>query len=212
MRQLTRERALIFRITHIRNVPWILRHGLHCPNGPVLDPGFVPIGAADLIGKRARRRVPIPPHGSFQDYIPFYFTPRSPMLLNVQTGYGVPQVEGTDIVILMSSVHVLQEQGIAYVFTDCHAFMQAAQWSSELQDLDRIDWPLLRSSDFAWDPDDPGKKDRYQAEVLVHRHLPLAAIRGIGCGDASAKQRLEEMMGQAGVRVPVSAEPTWYCR
>jgi len=28
------ERALIFRIVHVANVPWILDHGLHCKNSP----------------------------------------------------------------------------------------------------------------------------------------------------------------------------------
>ena len=34
---LTAEKALIFRITHINNVPWILRHGLHCKNSDVQE-------------------------------------------------------------------------------------------------------------------------------------------------------------------------------
>ncbi len=88
MLDLTPERALIFRITHIDNVAWILANGLHCNSSPVRDPNFVQIGNPDLIAKRPNRRVPIPPGGGLGDYVPFYFTPCSPMLLNIVTGHG----------------------------------------------------------------------------------------------------------------------------
>lgn len=49
MIDLTAARALIFRITHIDNLVWILSHGLHCGNSDTRDPNFVQIGSAELI-------------------------------------------------------------------------------------------------------------------------------------------------------------------
>jgi hypothetical protein len=86
MSSLTPERALIFRITHIDNVPWILSNGLHCRNSRSVDPHYREIGNRDLIDKRSHRVVPIVPGGTLSDYIPFYFTPYSPMLFNIKTG------------------------------------------------------------------------------------------------------------------------------
>ena len=80
------ERGLLFRITHIANLPWLLANGLHCANSAVVDPGFVAIGNPELIGKRTHRMVPLHPSGTLADYVPFYFTPKSPMLLNIKTG------------------------------------------------------------------------------------------------------------------------------
>src|SRR5262245_11761597 len=106
---LTPEKALIFRITHIANVPWILDHGLHCRSSANQDPTFHEIGNPDLIDKRTRRIVPVRPGGSLSDYVPFYFTPATPMLLNIKTGYnGVPRTAMADIAILVSSVHKLE--------------------------------------------------------------------------------------------------------
>ena len=51
-RSLNPEKALIFRITHIDNVPWLLDHGLHCRNGGLTDPSFRSIGNPELIDKR----------------------------------------------------------------------------------------------------------------------------------------------------------------
>ena len=58
---LNSEKALIFRITHVDNVPWILANGLHCSNSHQFDPNYVPIGNAEIITRRATRIVPIAP-------------------------------------------------------------------------------------------------------------------------------------------------------
>ena len=104
MSSLTPEKALVFRITHIDNVAWIFAIGLHCRNSRTNDPNYHEIGNPDLIAKRAHRVVPIPPGGTLSDYIPFYFTPYSPMLLNIKTGHnGMTKTPMPDIVILAFS-------------------------------------------------------------------------------------------------------------
>jgi hypothetical protein len=42
-------KALIFRITHRDNLPWLLRYGLHCSNSTIRDPSFISIGNPELI-------------------------------------------------------------------------------------------------------------------------------------------------------------------
>jgi hypothetical protein len=51
-KDLNPEKALIFRITHRNNIPWILDRGLHCPSSKTLDPNYVNIGNTDLIARR----------------------------------------------------------------------------------------------------------------------------------------------------------------
>ena len=64
------------------------------------DPSYVSIGSQELIGKRLNRVVPIAPGGTFSDYVPFYFTPFSMMMLNIKTGWkGIIQRPNEDIVI-----------------------------------------------------------------------------------------------------------------
>lgn len=208
---LTPERALIFRITHIANVPWILDHGLCCASSEVLDPNFRSIGSADLIAKREHHPVPAPPYGAISDYVTFYFTPYSPMLLNIKTGYnGVTPRPMSQIAILVSSLHTLREQGVPFLFADRHAYLQAAQFFSNLVDLSRIDWAILRGRDFARSTDDVGKMERYQAEALVHHHVPVAALGGIVChGDAECGTITAEVT-RRGLDVEVIAKPGWY--
>jgi hypothetical protein len=203
-------RARIFRITHRDNVPWILDHGLHAPNGQVLDPNFRNIGNLDLIDKRSLRLVKIGPGGTLSDYVPFYFTPFSIMMYNIHTGYNVKQVPNEEIVILVSSLHRVEELGIPFVFTDQHAYPVMANYFSDLKDLGRVDWDLLNRGDFKHDPDDPGKKERYQAEALVWKHLPVEALIGICCYDSAVDQSIKAELAERGLKIQTIVQGSWY--
>ncbi len=211
MVDLTQEKALIFRITHIDNVPWILRNGVCCPNGPRKYPGFVPIGNADLIAKRDGRTVRIPPGGTLSDYVPFYFTPYSPMLFNVKTGYnGIAMRPMRDIAILVTSLRQIAKDSIPFVFTDRHAYLAAARFSNDLNDLDRIDWKILRQRDFKRDPNNPEKVKHYQAEALIHRAAPAFSLLGIGCYDSAQENALKTECNQCSLSLRVIVKPGWF--
>jgi len=207
------ENGFIFRITHIANVPWILDHGLHCQSSPEQAPDYVEIGNPELIQRRARRVVPIPPGGVLSDYVPFYFTPHSPMLLNIKTGHhGIRRRPMSEIVIMVSALPKLARQGIPFVFTDRHACLQTASFFSDLAQLDRIAWNLLQTRDFKKDVYDPGKFERYQAEALVYRHLPVTALLGVVChGEAQAARLRAEVENRRQNR-QIEVKPNWYFR
>ena len=150
------------------------------------------------------------PGGTLGDYVAFYFTPRSPMLLNIKTGVNVSRVPMSEIVIFVSSLHTLREQDVPFLFTDSHAYLGTAQFFTDLADLQRLDWAILRASDFAYSVDDPGKKQRYEAEALVHRHMPLSAMNGIVCHGEAECGRIGREVTQRGLDVKVVAKPGWY--
>ena len=212
MKDLNPQLARIFRIVHISNVPWILDHGgLHCQNSADADPNYINIGNASLIDKRARRYVPIPPSGPLSDYVPFYFTPFSIMMYNIQTGYGgITRRDNTDIVMFVSSVHRLKELGVSFVFTNQHAYAVDTEFYNDLQNLGEIDWPLLQRRDFKTDDNDPGKQLRYQAEALIHKYVPLEAILGIACVSDVIRRNLEALLEQRSIELTVRSKTTWY--
>ena len=155
------EKALIWRIVHRDNLPWILDNGLHCGNSETRSPTWISIGSDELINKRANHSVPVCPGGVLNDYVPFYFTPFSVMLKNINSGRGVQQRVNDEIVILVSSLPHILQQGLPFVFTDNHAYYQWANFYTELADIDKIDWLILQQRDFKRDPDDPAKFERY---------------------------------------------------
>lgn len=210
-RLLNPETARIFRITHVDNVRWILANGLHCSSSGFSDPNYVAIGNPEIIDRRAVRIVPVAPGGTLADYVPFYFTPFSPMLLNIKTGkFGVVQRPMSDIAILISSLPKLQELGIPFVFTERHAVLETAEFHSALNRLDRLDWSRLQTRDFKRDPNDPAKFERYQAEALVHRLVPLKAISSIICQRPQEQTKIETICGTLQPTARILCEPNLY--
>lgn len=205
------ERALIFRIVHRANLPWLLQHGLHCGNSLTRSEHWVSIGNQELIGKRARWPVTAAPGGVLNDYVPFYFTPFSPMMLAIKTGWnGVQQHPPQDIVILVSSLRLIAQQGMTWLFTDTHANNGVVNYFNRLEDLPRLDWRILQMRDFKRDPDDPAKFGRYQAEALVHGHCPLQGLSGIACFDEHGKMLTKQAVNAAGATLQVIKQPSWY--
>jgi hypothetical protein len=204
------EKALIWRIVHRDNLPWILDNGLHCANSNVLAPQYVNIGNVDLIDKRRSRRVPIVPEGFLADYVPFYFTPFSVMMKNIHSGWSVQQRKNDEIVILVSSLYRVEELGLPFVFTNAHAYPDWTDYYSDLANLGEIDWSILQRRDFKRDPDDPRKMERYQAEALIHRHLPITGLLGIMCYTDAMKERIEQDVAARGLTLSVHARPGWY--
>ena len=206
------EKALIFRITHCQNVPWILDHGLHCRTSETLDPNFIEIGNPDIIARRRNQVVPLAPGGVLADYVPFYFTPRTPMLYNITSGYqGMKRTRASDIAILVASLRDLQSQGVSFLLTDRNAALAAARYANDLLALDRLDWPRLKASDFTRSPDDPEKIERYQAEALIHRLLPASQLRGIAVYDDTAEASLRSALNSRGSSLKLVVRRDWYC-
>jgi len=203
-------KALIFRITHRDNLPWILHNGLYAQNGAFSDPGYRSIGNPDVIGKRTNRTVPAGTGGVLGDYIPFHFTPFSMMLYNIHTGYGVSKVPNEEIVILVSSLYRIAELGIPYVFTDQHALRRTATYFTNLAELTNIDWPLLNGRDFKYDSDNPGKTDRYQAEALIWKHMPVDALLGIASYNEEVRATLEAEARGQNKQVNTSVQRGWF--
>lgn len=208
---LSPERALIFRITHIGNLPWLAENGLHCQNADHSDPRFVVIGKSEIIEKRASWPVPVGPGGTLADYVPFYFTPWSPMLMNILTGRNVPKRRPEEIVFIVSSLPTLEEAGIRFVITDRHAKVKTAMYADGRDLLDdMVPWKSLRSRDFHIDPEYPEAFERYQAEALVHRHLPTSAILGFACYTDVIKTELDRTLTDHGVELPTAVRRNWY--
>lgn len=209
-KSLNPEKALIWRIVHRDNIPCILDQGLACSSGTLQCPDWVPIGNAELISKRAEHAVPLSPFGCLSDYVPFYFTPFSPMLLNILSGRGVTKRSHEEIVILVSSLRRVSELGLHYVFTDMHAYYHWASFYNDLADLAQLDWALLQARDFRRDFDDPQKFERYQAEALIHEHCPTEALFGMICYDFDVEQQLKHWLAERKIEINVYARPEWF--
>ena len=115
-----------------------------------------------------------------------------------------------ELVYIVSTVKRLVEARIAFVFTDRHACANAALAFDDPSELGRIDWQILQQSDFRRDNADPGKLERYEAELLVRSHMPVEAMAGIVCFDSATRDNLIALARAAGCNVRVTATPEVY--
>ena len=204
-----RHPTLIFHITAIPNLAGMANAGELLSKTLVSPLG---IQAADIAyqniqGRRAGRPVPIPPNGILHDYVPFYFAPRSPMLMTINSG-NVPNspYRQDDIVHLVSNAQAIAALGLPFVFTDLHAALDYAHFFGALEDLKEIAWNLFYEApqfdgycQFWMSKHTPAKyaqrKEIRQAEFLVHERLPLAAITQIGVRNENMEARVRAALG-----------------
>lgn len=171
--------------------------------------GYVEIGNQELIEKRASRTVPCGPMGTLSDYVSFYFTPYTPMLYNIKTGHnGITKRPMDEIVILVSSIPFLANKKIPFVFSDRHAYLKTALFSDDVADLNRIIWDTLQERNFR--KDDLERFEKYQAEALVYRHVPLNTLLGIACHNKERRESILTELFNRNLSTKVASQPSWY--
>lgn len=131
------------------------------------------------------------------------------MMYNIKTGHnGIQRRASEDIVILVTSLHKLRTLSIPFVFSDRHAYLKLARFSNKISDLDQIDWISLQARNFR--KDDVDRFERYQAEALVYKYMPISALLGIACYNDTVKAQVEAKAATLSLAVKVSVLRRWY--
>lgn len=159
----------IYHFTHVSNVQGILEaEGLLCNNDCEIE--RVSIAHEHIQDRRRRIRVPREPGGNLHDYVPFYFCSRSPMLYAIKGGWVASYSGGQgELVYMVSNVQKVIETGLGFVFTDRSAVYDYAAFYANPVNLKKIDWNLMPARWWNNIPEYPDRKERKQAEFLVHR-------------------------------------------
>ena len=201
----------IFRMVHIDSLPTILARGaLHAPTCTPKDGlPYRTIHNTLVQASRRVRAVPCGPCGTVHDYVPFYFGPLSPMLLNLKTDRVEGYTEGqAPLVYLVSSAQTVAAAGCRYVFTDGHGLATFTEWFDDLARLDAVDWNLVGKRYWADKPEDNDRKRRKQAEFLVWQSVDWGLIGGIGVLNAQIKGQVEGILAQHPNRDQVAVKVT----
>jgi hypothetical protein len=202
----------VYRIIPIQNLEHNLRHGLHCKNAGLVNPDYIPIGNQDIIGRRDIVKVWCYPDTVVNDYVPFYFSVRTPMLLNIKTGRGVPAKPQEEIIYLCFRIADLTTTGFQWCFTDGNAAKQITRFFCDLKHLDHLDWRSINTTDFK-DGNADGDEDRVRkkhAEFLVRSHVPVNLLRKIVVKTTNTQKQVEAIVAHAGLTIPVHINPKFY--
>ncbi len=175
-------------MTHILNIPQILDVGFVHAYSPKASLDYIPIGDSSMISARSDRDIA---GRTLDQYIPFYFGPRSPMLYVIQNGFnGVTKRLPGEIVYCVLRIDTIIEKQLRFVFTDGHAADHITKHypSEKLKDIDDI---LSYNDVYAqfWNEDADAKRKK-EAEILFLDEVPACLISGYVTYDEAAKQQL----------------------
>lgn len=196
---------LVYRIIHVDNLGYILKHGIYYRNSARMDPNYINIGSSEIINRR--NTVDVITGGVVNDYVPFYFGMRSPMLFNIKTGYRVPKQPQEDIIYLCCKVIDLAKLPV-WCYSDGNASNLVTSFYTDLDDIDELDWISIYAE--KWNNGTDNDSDRMRkkaAEFLVKDHVPRHNICKIIVLNQDVRQRIQEIVDESGLNIPVEVNP-----
>ncbi len=112
------------------------------------------------------------------------------------------------MIYICSTAEAVEKAGLRWVFTEGHADMDFTDFFDDLEDLDKIDWNLMKAKYWNDTNDDPDRKRRRQAEFLVHEFFPWKLVSYVGVYDHSAAEVVGKVL--KGDNPEVGIETGWY--
>jgi hypothetical protein len=196
----------IFHITHIDNLPGIIREaGVWCDKERIgRNLQCTNIGHRHIKQRRLSRPVNTRTGGTLGDYVPFNFCPRSVMLFAVHRGhqdYGGGQ---ENVVHLVSTVSRAVGLGRPWAFTDRHAELGHALHYDDLAQLAEVPWHVMAREYWT------DVKEERQAEFLVWQFFPWDAVVEVAAMTPVAAQRVHAALSPARHRPAVATRRDWY--
>ena len=191
-----------------------MRGALHASNcAPKDGLPYRPIHNVDIQQVRSVRHIECGPRGVIHDYVPFYFGPRSPMLLQLCTGRVAGFAEGQGKVIyLVSAAQDIAASGAGFAFSDGHGVAAYTRWFDDLAHLDEVSWDIVYAQYWYDDAEHMDRQRRKQAEFLVYKSCAWELMSEIGVIDAKTKTEVEATLRAypQAHRPCVNAHPEWY--
>ena len=189
----------LFYITHVENLPSILRHGIlshaqiEAGNVP-----YTPIYDAEIVGNRKNKLTPN--CVSLWEYANLYFQPRNPMMYRV-----VHEKKTKNLAVVGIKPDVLNRAGV--FVTDGNAANGPTLFYPVTDGLRVIQshWSVIQAE--YWRSDD-GSKRKIMAECLVPDRLTPDDILSIFVADQAVQKRAEDLIGSR--RIPVIPEPNMF--
>lgn len=206
------EKIWLYRIIPIQNLESVLRNGLFCKNANRKDDGFVTIGSIEIISERDIRIVKCHPETVVNDYVPFYFSFRTPMLYNIITGHGVKARPQKEIIYLCCKLEDFLKEEFQWCFTDGNAAKKISRFSTNLKNLNDLDWRSIKTNDFR-DENADGDEDRIRkkhSEFLVKDYVPVHFIKGIGVMNREVEEKVKKILIELNLPIEVKIKNEFY--
>ena len=178
--------ATVYHMTHIKNLPSILEHGLLAHNNP-----YQQVDISNQAVNARRSHCETIYGRSVHDYVPLYFNPRNAMLYKTQIQYR------SDIVMLGFSNEVLLMENS--LFTNGNASSNGIWFSNDLESLNDINWNNVFSQSWYGYPE--SLKRTMMSEVLVHQQLGLTMLESIYCSNDAVTRQVKQHVSMKSIKI-----------
>ncbi len=104
------------------------------------------------------------------------------------------------------------EAGLNFVFTDRSAVYDYATFYTNPMNLSKLDWNLMPARWWKNIREYPDRKERKQAEFLVHEFFPWNLVESLAVMTPQMQRRVEELIAAHPdpMHRPVRVERGWY--
>lgn len=205
----------IYHITHISNLEGILSDKVLWSDAKRIELGLdCEIVGMPGIKKRRLEELEVKCHPGTKvcEYVPFYFCPRSIMLYILYKG-NHPDIiykggQGPILHLQVDLIYTIEwakKNKVRWAFSDRNAGAYFAKFYNTIDDLDKINWAAVESTDFRSMLVKEGK----QAEFLVYESFPWQLVEKIGVNNNSVRDAVIEKIGAAQSNL-VAVEQNWY--
>lgn len=151
------------------------------------------------------RRVKCYPRTMVNDYIPFYFGVRSPMLYKIKTGHEVTRLLQHEIIYLACQFEEITASDLQWCFTDGNAACYISEFYRSVDEIDKLDWRSIDAEEWT-DNNKDGDHDRMRkkhSEFLVRDHVPVQYIKRIVVLTKDRKTFVEDLLAHYGLPIDV---------
>jgi hypothetical protein len=196
---MTRSR-LLYHFTHVDNLSAILASGALVSDRLARERTSTDVGDHGVKAARRTCDVPVGPGGCVDEYVPFYFAPRSPMMYRIACDHR-DSVDGRypdgdhPLVYLVTSIDRVVSAHLPWVASDGNCASGVTTYTDCLVDLDaHVDWPLMTERYWNNTPDDPDRMRRRMAEFLIKDRLPINWLLGFATGSDNLAGTVRELL------------------
>lgn len=209
-------RPKLYHITHVDNLSAIVLEGGLVSDAEMIRRGD-PTQAIGMRGIKRRRveelEVRCHPGTKVGDYVPFYFCPRSIMLFVIyRANHAELSYRGGQepIIHLEADLDAVLEwarsRNLRCAFSLSNAGARYAEFRSQREELNQLDWAAIEATDFR----DRHVSEGKQAEFLVYGRFPFEIVERIGVESPMVEQRVAEVLASAPFQPLIEVRREWY--
>jgi hypothetical protein len=191
----------LYYLTPFDNLGSILRLGILAKNlAPRKHASFA---NPDMQSRRRRIRPRQDLALTLNDCVPLFFAPRPPLLCEKKE-------QQSDIVYVRVDPVVLLEPGVAFSTRNA---VSAALFFTDIADLDKLNWDVLRAHDWGSDDEAQHRENELwrQAEAQIPVRVPVARFLDLCVYDEDGLQAAQDIVSEGGVSLPVRWDSELYC-